>query len=1099
MPIATPDVVGLSEANATSAIEAAGLRVGTVTYEYSYTVPAGEVMSQNPAAGVEVPIGSPVDLVVSSGPPVTVPDVGGRNEADASSDITAAGLIVGTVTYAYSDTVAAGDVISQSPIGGAVVSVGSPVDLVVSSGLPPVPYVVGKSESEAYSAISAVDNLQVGTVSYEHSDIVGAGIVIIQNPAPYTPVPTGSSVDLVISLGRPEVPPVVGKTLAEATIAIEAVDNLQVGTVTLQYSDTVAVGLAISQNPASGQIVPIGSPIDLIISLGPAALVPNVVDMTEAGATAAIAGANLVVGAITYEYSETVTAGLVISQNPAAGITVPAGSYVDIVVSRGRPVVVPPVVGMSEDLAGLAISSSGLVVGPVTYECSDTIEEGVVISQSPMGGTTVPEGSSVELTVSLGPAVVPDLVGKTESEATSALAAFSLTVGAISFEYSDTIAIGRVVIHNPGAGTIVPVGSSVDLVLSLGQPVGVPNVVGISKVDANSAIAGAGLTIGNVTYEYSDTAAPGTVISQNPVYGTGVPLGSGVDLVVSLGRPVVAVALGGSRLVELQNNDGGWDWPSDDGDPCSQSDPNSFASAAMGLAQAYRQTSDANMLAGLQKAKAFLLSKTDNFGVNDGAAAIELDGILGGTACTDHVLTNFYDKLAAGTYYDWQSKQTHDTSGYVGWLQDRRSQKGIGNLAAWDLGLGVYSAHVIGANTTQWIEGLKAEIDELDKYGAFDVLGLAGAVFGLAAAGEDYDPQAGEHEYASNLGDLAEILASYQIETGGFSWWGAFIEQGNETQQETVYALMALNEFERAGYLTEICDAGIYLQNVQLPGGGWENYVGAPEGESPEITGEALRGITAAAGQSAVVPYAVGMSETAVYSMLAAAGLLPDTVYEYSETIPAGEVMSQSPAAGTEVPVSSFVDLIVSVGPPVTVPDVTRMPHTDANSAITTAKLTVGTITYDYSDTVAVGHVIAQNPAGYTTAPEGSNVDLVISLGQPAVPGVVGLPQAEAISRIEAVDNLRVVDVNFEYSDTAAVGLVVSQNPDANTIVPVGSFVRLVVSLGQGAVVPPVTGIRQADANSAVLAAGLVVGAVAHEYNDVIIKDYVISQNPVSG
>jgi len=283
--------------------------------------------------------------------------------------------------------------------------------------------------------------------------------------------------------------------------------------------------------------------------------------------------------------------------------------------------------------------------------------------------------------------------------------------------------------------------------------------------------------------------------------------------------------LGGNRLVELQNNDGGWDWSLDDGDPNSGSDTETFASVAMGLAQAYYQTEDPNMLAALQKAKVFLLNKTDDFVSSDGALAVELDSILGGTACVDYVKTNFYDKLEAGTYYDANSDAVHDTNSYVQALRNRRFDEEIANLAAWDLGLGLYNAYVIGANTTEWLAGVKAEIDELDGNYAYDVLGLAGAVFGLVAVGEDYDPQAGQHAAASSLSDLAEILAGCQLDTGGFTWHPAFMNEGwDEMVQETVYALMALSEFERPGYSTNISDAGIYLQSVQLVTGGWENH-----------------------------------------------------------------------------------------------------------------------------------------------------------------------------------------------------------------------------------------------------------------------------------
>ncbi|MEM8988181.1 MAG: PASTA domain-containing protein, partial [Pseudomonadota bacterium] len=92
-------------------------------------------ISQNPAGGSSVAPGTAVDLVVSSGPaPVNVPDVTGLSQSSASAALTGAGLVVGNVTNANSDTVPAGDVISQNPAGGSSVAPGTAVDLVVSSG-----------------------------------------------------------------------------------------------------------------------------------------------------------------------------------------------------------------------------------------------------------------------------------------------------------------------------------------------------------------------------------------------------------------------------------------------------------------------------------------------------------------------------------------------------------------------------------------------------------------------------------------------------------------------------------------------------------------------------------------------------------------------------------------------------------------------------------------------------------------------------------------------------------------------------------------------------------------------------------------------------
>ncbi len=134
-----PVLVGLSQASAESDIVSAQLSVGNVSTDYSETVTAGNVISQGLMAGSNVAIGAPVDLVVSLGAPVvmtTVPNVIGLAQATAESNIAAAQLAVGNVTTAYSGTVAAGDVISQSLTSGSSVEIGAAVDLVVSSGTP---------------------------------------------------------------------------------------------------------------------------------------------------------------------------------------------------------------------------------------------------------------------------------------------------------------------------------------------------------------------------------------------------------------------------------------------------------------------------------------------------------------------------------------------------------------------------------------------------------------------------------------------------------------------------------------------------------------------------------------------------------------------------------------------------------------------------------------------------------------------------------------------------------------------------------------------------------------------------------------------------
>jgi len=267
--------------------------------------------------------------------------------------------------------------------------------------------------------------------------------------------------------------------------------------------------------------------------------VPDVERLTQAEAEAAITVAGLTVGTITTEYSDTVPEGRVISQDPAAGTNIYPDSSVDLVVSLGvEPVTVPNVVWLQQPAAELAITDAGLTVGTVSTENSDTVPEGHVISQNPAAAASVSPGSPVHLVVSLGVeyVTVPNVVGLLRAAAESAMTGAGLMVGTVAAEFSDAVPQGNVIDQHPPAGTSLPAGSPVHLVVSLGsEPVTVPNVIGLSQVAAQSAITAAGLTVGTVATEFSDAVPQGNVIDQSPPADKRIAEGSLVGIVVSLG------------------------------------------------------------------------------------------------------------------------------------------------------------------------------------------------------------------------------------------------------------------------------------------------------------------------------------------------------------------------------------------------------------------------------------------------------------------------------------------------------------------------------------------------------------------------------------
>ncbi len=260
-----------------------------------------------------------------------------------------------------------------------------------------------------------------------------------------------------------DVPEVVGLPQDEAQAAIVAA-GLVWAAPTRAYSDTVASGSVVSCDPRPGSSVRIGAAVTAVVSLGiEQKEVPSVVGSSQQEAEEAIRQAGLAVGAITQAYSSSVAEGQVISSDPTAGAMVNHSSAVAIVVSKGRrPVTVPNVVGMKEQDATSALQDVDLTVGQVSRTYSDTVAEGLVISSSPKAGASGYVGDSVDLVVSLGPEMVtiPDVTGKSEAEAVSALEAVGLVVS-VSDVWGGLFDTARST--EPAAGTSVRKGSTVTL------------------------------------------------------------------------------------------------------------------------------------------------------------------------------------------------------------------------------------------------------------------------------------------------------------------------------------------------------------------------------------------------------------------------------------------------------------------------------------------------------------------------------------------------------------------------------------------------------------------------------------------------------------
>lgn len=192
--IPVPDVTGKTLDQAKQQLSAVRLAPGTTSEDYSPTVPQGSVISSSPAAGQQLPVNTPISLVISKGPaPVPVPDVTGKPVQDAQARLTGAGFTVALgVDQAYSDTAPAGSVASQDVTGTA--AAGSTVTLTLSKGPQPVPVppVTGMSESDATKALTTA-GFKVKTSGL---NFFGLSNVASQSPNAGQLAPKGSTVTI---------------------------------------------------------------------------------------------------------------------------------------------------------------------------------------------------------------------------------------------------------------------------------------------------------------------------------------------------------------------------------------------------------------------------------------------------------------------------------------------------------------------------------------------------------------------------------------------------------------------------------------------------------------------------------------------------------------------------------------------------------------------------------------------------------------------------------------------------------------------------------------------------------------------------------------
>ena len=269
---------------------------------------------------------------------------------------------------------------------------------------------------------------------------------------------------------KAEVPDVTGKTTEQAIQIIEDA-GFEVGTTDSAYDPNVESGHISSQTPKGGSKAEKGSKINLVVSQGTEEIqVPDVTGKSLSDAQNALVKAGFVVGNTTEENSDTVESGKVARQDPQGGKNAKKGSTVNLVISKGADTVsVPDITGLTPSRASKVASELGFSISQSGAQASDTVEEGVIISQTLVAGTKAAKGSTIGYIISSGKKTisVPNVVGNSWSGAKSTIEGLGLVTNKVE-EYSSTVAKGNVISTNPSAGSSVNSGATVTVTVSLG-------------------------------------------------------------------------------------------------------------------------------------------------------------------------------------------------------------------------------------------------------------------------------------------------------------------------------------------------------------------------------------------------------------------------------------------------------------------------------------------------------------------------------------------------------------------------------------------------------------------------------------------------------
>lgn len=392
-------------------------------------------------------------------------------------------------------------------------------------------------ESDALLTWGQENDIQIKTTE-EYSEDVVAGMVISQSSIVGERLYAGSTINVVLSKGPdPEVIvnliDFTGKDIGEIQLFIEE-NKLMAAEILFEKSDAIQSAYYIKKN-IDAESIQRKTPIKFYISTGSkdeltTVSVPDFSEYTRQQIST-WSSTNNIKANFVEEFHDTVAAGKVISQSQAANTQVYDGSSITFKMSLGVGVVLENFVGKTKGAIDKFISDNGLKVN-YSFSYNATQNKDVGVSMSPNASVRVPNGSTVNVTLSLGKISVSDFTGKTLSQL-NAWVSEQNKLGAnlkvtSTQDYSATTASGQLISQTPSSGDINP-GTTIKASVSKGEGVVVKNFVGGTSTSQE------GLKV-STSNTYHASVPSGQVISQSISSGSKVDTNTSISLVISLGK-----------------------------------------------------------------------------------------------------------------------------------------------------------------------------------------------------------------------------------------------------------------------------------------------------------------------------------------------------------------------------------------------------------------------------------------------------------------------------------------------------------------------------------------------------------------------------------